>query len=118
MATFTVYHAPSGEMAASIDPQGGTALLSGSFNAETYATGGVVLSTTIVNAGLSTYGAQFTVSSVDNVVIHGDEVDGTYYGEWIRASGKIKLSATADESEASAGALDVEFPCTIVVTLA
>lgn len=117
MATFTVYHAMSGEKAAATSPVG-TALISGTFNAETYATGGVELTAALINAGLSTFGAQMTVASLDNCVINGDEVDGTYYGEFIRSSKKIKISATADESEASAGALDVEFPCTIAVTLA
>lgn len=116
MATFTVYHAESGERAAANSPVG-SALIMGTFNAETYATGGVELTAALINTGLATFGAQMTVASLDCMVINGDEVDGTYYGEFIRASKKVKISATADESEASAGALDVEFPCTIAVTL-
>lgn len=119
MAVFTVRHAMSGEMAAKTGPVG-TTLISGGFDPETYATGGVTLTAAIVNTGLASFGAQFTVASVDNVVVHGDEIDGTYYAEWIRTSGKVKVSNTADETEVSNATdlSDVPFPMTIAVTLA
>lgn len=118
MPSATVYHAMSGEKASECSPVG-SALLSITFDAGTYATGGVVLTAAVLNTALAAFGAEMTVSSVDNVVIHGDEIDGTYYAEWIRSSGKIKISATADESEVSDSTdlSDVPFGAIVAVTL-
>lgn len=111
----TVKAAPSGEKAAEVYPAG-SAIIMAHFNAETYATGGVELTVAAVNEGLASASCALSASAITSVVTGHDANDATYYATWAASSGKVSVFAKADETEASGGALDVEFPMFVSIS--